>query len=363
MNLNYSESFGRARLATPAAGRRRSFVVGLLIPTSGTMGLLGPSAYACARMARDSWNRQDGVAGRDVQLHLIDSGETAVLLEDELRDLLGRGALDALVVLSNTAVCRRVASLVDARIPLIYTPLFEGAGLPTWVHAIGETPERQLLPAIDWMTERFRTRRWYLLGNDYSWPRRTHALAAAHLRSIGGEVVRERYVALGEQNYGTVVADIARSGADIVLVSLLAGDAVRMGREFERAELGHKVLRLSTCVEENAVLGVGPTHSDGMFIAAGYFAALDSDENSAFKERYHARFGDRAPTLNSASQSVYEGMVHLQRQTGTAGRRCLLPSARNLLGGGYDAGRDPIYLGQVQGLGIQPLRPLSGKPG
>lgn len=365
--MKSSEAFGRAKLAQPRTPRARTFDVGLLIPTSGTMGLLGPGAFACARLARDMWNEHGGVDGREVRLSVIDSGETAASLDHELRTMLAERELDALVVLSNTAVCRRVAAVVDARIPLIYTPLYEGCGLPQWVHAIGETPDRQLLPAIDWMAERYRPRRWYLLGNDYSWPRRTHAVAMPRLRSVGAEIVRERYVPLGEPDYGPVVEDIAASGAEIVLVSLLAGDAVRMCREFERAGLGGRVLRLSTVVEENAVLGVGHASSEGMFVSHGYFAALDSDHNGAFKERYRGQFGDRAPALNSTSQSVYEGMVHLQRQA-CAGRSAaqsagLLPGVRDLRRGAYDAGRAPIFLGQVEGLGIRPLGRLTGEPG
>jgi urea transport system substrate-binding protein len=352
---------GRAR------GRRSgTFDVGLLVPTSGAMALLGPCAYACARLARDLWNAQGGVDGREVRLTVLNASESAAALDTELGELLDDRGVDALVALSNTAVCRRIAAVVDARVPLVYTPMFEGAGLPDWVHAIGETPDRQLLPAIDWMTTRYRPRRWYLIGNDYSWPRRTHALAIPFLGARGAEVVGERYVPLGERGFGPIVEAIAASRAEAVLVSLLAGDAVHLCREFERAGLGGRVLRLSVCIEENAVLGVGCPGSDGMFVAAGYFAALDSDVNGAFKERYRALFGERAPTLNSASQSVYEGFVHLHRQVHAADVRRRaggLTSVRNARHGAYDAGRDPIFLGEVQGLGIRPIGQLAGAAG
>lgn len=363
--IKASEAFGGRLLARAREKRQGPFNVGLLIPTSGAMGLLGPCAFACARLARESWNERGGVDGREVRLTVINSSESAHTLDDELRDLLDAGDVDALVALSNTEVCRRIARIVDARVPLIYTPMFEGTGLPAWVHAIGETPERQLLPAIDWMATEFRPRRWYLIGNDYSWPRRCHTLAIPGVKASGAEVVRERYVPLGERDFGGVVDDVVSTRADVVLVSLLAGDAVHFCRAFEHAGLGSKVLRLSICVEENAVLGVGRENSDGMFVAAGYFAALESDVNGAFKERYRNRFGERAPALNSASQSVYEGFVHLYRQVfSKRGDRKMpgLPGVRDDRREPYDAGRNPIFLGAVQGLGIRPVRRLSGEP-
>lgn len=364
--MKLSEAFGRRLLAETGRERGKPFRVGLLAPTSGAMGLLGPGAYACARLARDLWNQHGGLDGREVDLTIIDAGEKAYRLGDDLDSMLGNREIDAIVALTSTAVCRQVASVVRRRVPLIYTPHFEGVGLPDWVHAIGETPDRQLLPAIGWMRERHRARRWYLVGNDYSWPRHLHALAIPALRESGAEVVREAYVPVGEHDFDALVEDIAASRADILLMSLLSGDAVYLCRAFERAGLGGKVLRLSTGMEENAVLGVGTENSEGMYVAAGYFAALDTDPNCEFRERYHSRFGERAPTLSSLSQSVYEGFVHLQRQAqpdmhsrGSARLRGIRDTKREA----FDPRRNPIFLGEVQGLGIRPVGRLVGEPG
>jgi ABC-type branched-subunit amino acid transport system substrate-binding protein len=251
-------------------------------------------------------------------------------------------------------------------VPLIYTPHFEGVGLPDWVHAIGETPTRQLLPAIDWVLERHRPRRWYLVGNDYCWPRHLHQYAIPAIRAGGAEVVRERFVPVGERDFDALIEDVSGSRADILLMSLLSGDAVHLCRAFERAGLGGRVLRLSTGLEENAVLGVGGESSEGMFVSAGYFAALDTDPNCEFRERYHTRFGERAPMLNSLSQSVYEGFAHLQRQAQPglrAGRAAYLSGIRGDAHEAFDPQRNPIFLGEVQGLEIRPVRRLVGGPG
>lgn len=360
-----SEAFGRKMLRR-IDSRADSFNIGLLIPTSGSLGLLGPSAYACARLARDTWNARGGLDGREVRLTLLNSSEASTSLDVDLDAMLKAREVDALVALSNTAVCRRISAVVSARVPLIYTPHFEGEGLPDWVHAIGETPDRQLLPALDWITGRYKPRRWYLLGNDYSWPRHSHRLAIPCIRASGAEVVGERYVPLGERDFGPVIEEIIATRADAVLISLVGGESVYMCRAFGAAGLAGKVLRLSVCMEENAVLGMGQENTDGMFVAAGYFASLESDVNGDFKERYRTHFGDRSPMLNSLSQSVYEGIVHLQRQArgsdGARGQK-ILPGVRGRCRQPFDADRDPIFLGQVDGLGIRVIRTLVGAPG
>ena len=363
--MKTSEAFGRKMLRRPA-GPSEPFNIGLLIPISGSLGLLGPSAYACARLARDTWNACGGLRGREVALTVLNSSESAVSLASELNSLIEAGEVDALVTLCNTAVCRRISEVVDARMPLIYTPHFEGQGLPDWVHAIGETLDRQLAPAIDWVIQRYGPKRWYLLGNDYSWPRRSHALAVSCIRARGAEVVAERYVPLGEHCFEPIVEDIRDLRADAVLISLVGGESIYMCRAFGAAGLAGKVLRLSVCMEENAVLGMGPENTDGMFVAAGYFANLESDINGDFKERYRALFGDRAPMLNSLAQSVYEGVVHVQRQaqdTGRMGGPTMLRSVRGRRRQSSDASKDPVFLGAVEGLGIRVIQPLVGGPG
>lgn len=297
--MKTSEEFGRRILQLGLASKADRFTVGLLVPTSGVQGTHGPGAYACARLACEIWNEEGGANGREVKLTLIDSGASPALLKAALDgllalDRLGRRGVDALITVSNTT-CQMISRIVDARVSMVYTPHFEGCGLPDWVHAIGETPERQLVPAIDWVAQQHQVRRWYLLGQDYCWPRETHRRAIEHIRSRGDQVVAERYVRIGEQRFDTINEHIAQSGADAVLVSLVGTDSVHMCRAFGKARLSDKVLRLSVAIDQCALLGIGHQNTDGMYIAHGYFSGVDSNATGSFMERYQTRFGARAP--------------------------------------------------------------------
>lgn len=358
----YSEMFGRRMLRRSSSSRAGGFEIGLLIPASGPMGMLGPSALACARLACETWNATGGVRGREVRLTVLDAGEPSARLESELDRLLDDERLDALVTMSTTPVGHQVSEVVDARVPMVFTTQFEGSGLPAWVHAIGETPDRQLLPAISWMAEHCGVRRWYLLGNDYCWPRHTHRAAAAHLRGMGAQVAGERYLPLGERVFEPVVEDIARTRADVVLISLIGADSIHMCRAFGEAGLAGRVLRLSSSIEENALLGMGHRNTAGMFAVSGYFPSIESAANADFKERYHARFGERAPALNSLAQSVYEGLVHLQRQAldhdRPPRREPTLASVRTQHQRDSGYGAEPIFLAQADGLTMRVIQPL-----
>jgi urea transport system substrate-binding protein len=328
--------------------------VGMLIPMSGAAGLWGPSCLACATLATEEWNRAGGLRGRQVKLTVIDASDESESLETEVADLLEDGVA-AMVGMHTSSVRERITLVLDGRLPLVYTPLYEGGPLPANVMAIGETPDDQLLPALAWLSTRYRLKRWYLLGNDYCWPRRTHALACAALASAGCEVRGNRFVPLGACDAEHAVDDIRRSGAQAVLMSLVGQDAVEFSRAFGESGLGARVLRLSCAIEENGLLAMGPDCTDGLFVAAGYFANLATDRNCAFKERYWTRFGDRAPTLNALGQSTYEGVAFLRGMLSRPTQRgeIKFESVRATRWRTNVDKSTPIYLAQAEGLALQ----------
>lgn len=326
--------------------------VGLLIPMSGAAGLWGPSCLACATLAAEEWNARGGLQGRQVGLTVIDASDESESLEDEVDQLVGERAVAAMVGMHTSSVRQRVTSVLEARVPLVYTPLYEGGPLPHGVMAIGETPDDQLLPALAWLSGRYRLKRWYLLGNDYCWPRRTHALAARALADAGCEVAGNRFVQLGTCDVERAIDDIRRSGAQAVLMSLVGQDAIDFSRAFAAAGLSKRVLRLSCAIEENGLLAMGAECTEGLFVAAGYFANLDNDSNGAFKERYWTRFGDRAPMLNALGQSTYEGVKFLRGMLARGRHAGVVPfdSVRSTRWRSNTDKSTPIYLAEAEGL-------------
>lgn len=332
--------------------------IALCVPTSGTAGLWGASSLACARLAVEEWNRDGGLRGREVRIHLIDASDESPDVESDLAGLVDDCGIDAIVGMHTSSVRERIGER-GPRVPFVYTPLYEGGPLAPHVCAIGETPGMQLMPALDWMLERWNLGRWFLVGNDYLWPRRTHALARRRLVERGCSVVGDAFVPLGRCDPERLVDAIRDSGAQAVLMSLVGQDAIDFGRAFTDSGLAQRVPRLGCAIEENGLLAMGAEGSEGLFVASGYFAGLPTDRNGAFRERYWTRFGDRAPVLNALGQSTYEGVAFL---------RGLLDGARNPDGSvRFDSVRGtrwrsnaqkstPVYLAAAEGLGFGIVR-------
>jgi len=359
-----SETTARRRTRRPlapaqAAERRadagRSFRVALCVPLQGAAGIWGPSCLASAQLARLELNRQLGVAGRQCELLPIDASDESPDVEDSLIDLVDEGAIDAIVSMCISSVRERIVRAVGGRVPFVYTCLYEGGAMPGGVYAIGETAANQIRPSIAWLCAHHRPRRWMLIGNDYVWPRVSHGIARGCIAAAGGEVVGEQLVPFGLSDFSPLLDALRRSRADALLLSMVGQDAVEFNRAFARAGLSKSVLRLSCAIEENQLLAIGADSTENLYVALGYFGALDTNDNGAFKERYHQQFGERAPTLNSIGQSTYEGLHFLaallsRREGGSdRGPRLAYRSARRGASCTEGGNGSPIYLARAEG--------------
>lgn len=327
---------------------KKAFRIGLLVPASGTAGIWGPSCRASAELAITEINRH---WSHPAEIRFVDAGAAPTVVADNTTRLVQAKQIDAIVGMHTSDVRDAVAARIGRQVPYIYTPLHEGRA-PDNAICIGATPDRQLVPALDWMLQRFRLRRWFFLGNDYVWPRTTHDIAGRRITLDGAKVVGSRYLPMNcpdtrAGDYAEILEDIRAAKPDALFLSLIGQDSVLFNRAFHKAGFARTILRFSCAIEENMLLAIGGHATEGIFVSAGYFSTLDTKSNGAFRERYHSHFSDRAPVLNDLGQSVYEGMSCLARQI----FRCedVATSARRSPG-------DPtggIYLAEAQGFGFE----------
>ncbi|GAA3426870.1 substrate-binding domain-containing protein [Streptosporangium sandarakinum] len=301
-----------ARLLRSAALR-----VGLVVPLSGVLGLVGPCAVNCAILAADEVNLAGGMLGRPVELVLVDGGGPAARVAAEVAGLAAGGVIDAVVGTHGSDVRIAVVRALAGRVPFVYAPPYEGGGHAPGVYFLGETPGRQLRPGLDWLIDRRRARRWFLLGNDYVWPRLVHETARRRLRSRGAEVAGERLVPYGVRDFAPILAELTACRADALLVSLIGSDLVSFNRAFAEAGLSHP--RLCGALEEHGLLGIGGDATGELYGAMGYFASLVTDESLSLGERYVRRFGPDAPLLNGHGQGCYEAVLMLAALASRAG--------------------------------------------
>ncbi|GHE57761.1 hypothetical protein GCM10018771_44280 [Streptomyces cellulosae] len=343
--------------------------VALVYPMRGPAGILGPTCESCARLAAEEVNRAGGVLGRELRLLEVDGGAEPRQVADEVEALVATGAVHGVTGWHISSVRQAVAPRIAHRVPYVYTALYEGGERTDGVYLTSETPSWQLLPAMRLLAEERGVRRWFVVGNDYVWPRRTARAARRYARESRGRVCGEAYLPLGAHEFAALLRRIERADADGVIVLLVGSDAVRFNRAFAAAGLDRRCLRLSTLMDENMLLAGGPEASVDLFSTAGYFASLADRNTLDFQGSYAARFGVDAPVPGSLGESCYEGVLLLAALVERA--RTLDVSAigataadvryegpRGLLGLDGRHVRQRVYLAQADGLDFNVLAQL-----
>jgi ABC-type branched-subunit amino acid transport system substrate-binding protein len=294
---------------TGARGRPDRLRIAFLVPLSGPAGLWGPSCQTSAMLAAQEVNAAGGILGREIELVFTDAGAAPQQVAEDTLDLIAEHRAQAVIGMHISAVRVALVRALRGRLPYVYTPVYEGGERSPGLFMVGETPARQLKPAIHWLAEQRRARRWYLIGNDYVWPHVSHRAARRYVKETGGEVVGVDYVPFGCEDHDMYLARIRKAQPDVVLVSMVGTDCVTFNRAFASAGLARQMLRLSVASEENTLLGIGARHAENFYFTAGYLAVLDTPANQAFLDRYHAAFGARR------ADAQYDWAVLLRRHS------------------------------------------------
>lgn len=343
--------------------------VALVVPLQGPAGIFGPSCELSARLAAEEVNASGGVLGRELRFVVVDGGATPRAVANELDTLIDAGRVDAVTGWHISAVREVVAPTIAGRVPYVYTPDYEGGEQAPWVFLTGETPSRQLKPALRWFASELGVRNWTIVGNDYVWPRTSARAIRRYVADLGGSVCDETYVRLGTADFSEPLRQVATSGCDGVLMLLVGADAVAFNRAFAAAGLDRDHVRFSPLMEENMLLATGAASTRGLHVSAGYFGTLPTADSLDFSGRYHGRFGPQAPVLNALGESCYEGvrvLSELAKRAGsvTAAQMCAVSEGLRYDGPrGQGEMRDrhlrqPVFLAVADGLDFDVIHQL-----
>ena len=283
--------------------------IGLLTSKSGAGAIFAVACDNLAVMAVDEINADGGLNGRPMRLLVGDDATDAVTGASEARRLVNAGCRVVFASVTSATFSAVERAVGIAGVPLVHTVLNEGGGGPGHVFRLGERPADQLKAAAARLMHDCGARCWFLVGNDYSWSHGAHGAARRVLPRAKGVIVGECYVPLGTTDYTSIIEQIARSGADLVLSTLVGADEVAFERQSLAMGLRSRCRTLSLVLDESTRERIGDRAADGLWAAFGYFQQLPNQDNKAFLGRYHEAFGRWAPPVSTMSESVYEAVL------------------------------------------------------
>lgn len=304
--------------------------IGLLASRSGPAGLWTPSFDSGAFLAAAELNARGGILDGEIELVIADAGLTERAARASSGALVDIEDVDAIIGLHPSNVRDAIKHELAGRVPYIYTPQYEGGERAPGTVAIGRMDEELLLPGIEWLARQKAAQRFYLIGNDYVWPRTALAKASTIVGAAGGSVVGKAIIPFDREDYGALMEDIRRTRPHVVVMALLGLEAARFNRAFAEAGLAGGILRFGLCIDETVLYATGADCAENLFTALTYLPNMRSAANERFLELYREEFGEAVPPANTFSQCGYEGVHVLAGLAARTGLRDRLSLARSV---------------------------------
>ena len=280
--------------------------LGLLNSKSGLGNMFGAATDHMATLAVEEINAEGGVLGRPVELVIGDDATDPGVGVTEARRLVRAGCRTILVATTSATFFAVSRALAGTEVLLVQPHMNEGGGAGPLCVQLGERSDDQLAAAAGPLMRAAGGQRWFLAGNDYCWPRGTHAAARRILPRSGGQVVGERYAALGTRDFAPLIDEVKASGADIVLSTFVGADAAAFERQCYAMGLREQCVTLAPAMDESTLEHVGADAAPGLYSVSGYVEQLASADNAVLLHRYREAFGRWAPPLSTLSESVFE---------------------------------------------------------
>lgn len=285
--------------------------IGVISPLSGAWTVYGRAHIAGLEMAVQEVNDAGGVLGRPLELVVADSRTEPSVVAEEANRLVRRERVDFLAGTFSSAE-RNAAGPVVAGTDtvLLYPTFYEGQKQEyhpgvcnSNIFAFGPIPSQQVEPHMDYMTEEFG-KRFFMIGNDYAWPRVTNEVTKPMLDARGGEVVGEVYIPFDTPQYESVLRDIRGSGADIIFHTLTGSDTVNFRNQLAEAGMMDDFVLWTVDDEEVVTSSLGPEAAAGDFVSFDYFMAIEQANNRSFLKRFREQYGDDE-LMNTVGVAMY----------------------------------------------------------
>ena len=312
--------------------------VGLLFSTSGPMQWVEESMRNATEMAIEELNNSGGLLGRQI-LPVRRGGasdpdtfkrQAEELISEKVCSIFGcydsRGRKAVIQALDNKA------DQGESNL-LWYATHYEGYEKVRTKSVIysGPTGNQQILPAVRWCLEQ-GWNRILLVGSDYVFPRVTNELIRTFLAQSpvtlitskgedhpGADIPGEDfYVKLEATDFTEVLNAIKNhmiGKTGNIILNTLNGDCqlafFRQLHETLSKEgfSSSRVPVMSLSLPESKIAPIGTEYMKGHYIAASYFNAVDTNENSKFRAEYSRRY-PWAGITDDAAEAAYS-LVHL----------------------------------------------------
>lgn len=289
--------------------------VGILHSLSGTMAISETTLKDTMLMLIDEQNKKGGLLGKKLEPVVVDPASNWPLFAEKARELLSKDKVAAIFGCWTSVSRKSVLPVVEELNGLLFYPVqYEGEESSKNVIYTGAAPNQQAIPAVDYLMNELKVKRWVLAGTDYVYPRTTNKILEAYLKSKGVKPadIMINYTPFGHSDWQSIVADIKKfgqAGKKTAVISTINGDAnVPFYKELANQGIAaEQIPVVAFSVGEEELSGIDTKPLVGHLAAWNYFMSIDTPENAAFIKNWHAFIKNPKRVTNDPMEAHYIG--------------------------------------------------------
>ncbi|WP_428687422.1 transporter substrate-binding domain-containing protein [Roseibium sp.] len=294
----------------------REIPVGVLFSKSGSYSVIGQAGYWGARIAIDEINASGLFDFRFLRVDGDPKGAAEAYAVEADRMLREAGCRHIIGTQTSSSRKEVLPVMERGRGLLWYTPPYEGFESHDRVVYTGACPNQGVVPLFRHIVPEFG-RRAFLLGSNYIWGWETNRIARELLAGCDGEVLGERYVAIGDEDIDHLIAEIREKRPDFIFNNLIGDSSyafLRAMKELGRRDPAFAPNRcpILSCNLTEAELPVLGEAAEGLISTSTYFETLETPENADFLARLEGLRG-RDAAISSMFVAPYEAVWLLAR--------------------------------------------------
>ena len=304
--------------------------VGILHSLTGTMAISETAVRDATLLAIEELNAAGGVLGRRIEPVVADGRSDWPVFAREAERLITTERVAVVFGCWTSASRKSVKPVFEHHNSLLFYPVqYEGLEQSPNIVYTGAAPNQQIIPAVKWSFDHLG-KRFFLVGSDYVFPRTANAIIKAQVTALGGTIVGEEYLSLGNLVAEKIVHQIVQAQPAVILNTLNGGSNVAFFEALHEAGVSpESVPTVSFSIAEGEMLQMDAGAMTGNYAAWNYFQSVDNPENRRFVAAFRARFG-RHRVTDDPMEAAYFG-VHLCAHAVTAAGTTEVSAVRKAL--------------------------------
>jgi len=191
--------------------------VGILHSLSGTMAISESTLVDTEKMAIEEINAAGGVTvgGKSYKIEYIveDGASDWPTFAEKSKKLIDQDGVPVVFGGWTSASRKAMLPVYESKDAFLYYPIqYEAQECSNNIFYTGATPNQQSEPATDFMFKRSPAAGgdFFLVGSDYVFPRTSNTITKAQVKQLGGKVVGEDYLPLGNTEVAPIISKIKR---------------------------------------------------------------------------------------------------------------------------------------------------------